>query len=56
MAGMCSKPDEKYKGCARWKFDWVHEQRAFMEYIYYDFNRPDDIRVSLRFSFQWFRW
>lgn len=39
-------PEEKrYKGCARWKLDWAHEQAAFGNYIRYDFNKPDDFRV-----------
>jgi hypothetical protein len=42
-------PSEKvYKGCARWKGEWSHEQRAFSEYIRYDFNPfGDNIVVSL---------
>jgi hypothetical protein len=32
-------PDEKrYPGCGQWKDQWAHEQRAFSEYIRYDFN------------------
>jgi hypothetical protein len=32
-------PEEKrYPGCALWKEEWSHEQRAFSEYIRYDFN------------------
>ena len=39
-------PSEKrYPGCARWKVDWAHEQAAFGNYLRYDFDRPDDIRV-----------
>ncbi|KAF1951810.1 hypothetical protein CC80DRAFT_519069 [Byssothecium circinans] len=34
-------PEEKrYKGCKTWAQSWSHEQRAFSEYIRYDFN-PD---------------
>lgn len=32
--------EKRYKGCAQWKENWSHEQRAFSEYIRYDFN-PD---------------
>ncbi|PVH92451.1 hypothetical protein DM02DRAFT_699918, partial [Periconia macrospinosa] len=32
-------PTEKqYEGCGFWKENWSHEQRAFSEYIRYDFN------------------
>lgn len=32
-------PDEKkYPGCAAWKETWSHEQKAFSEYIRYDYN------------------
>jgi hypothetical protein len=32
-------PDGKrYPGCGEWKDKWAHEQRAFAEYIRYDFN------------------
>lgn len=32
-------PEEKrYPGCGRWKEEWAHEQRAFSQYIRYDFN------------------
>ncbi|KAF2729832.1 hypothetical protein EJ04DRAFT_446366 [Polyplosphaeria fusca] len=37
--------DKKYKGCAHWKTDWAHEQAAFGNYVRYDYNRPDDIKV-----------
>ncbi|KAK4183009.1 hypothetical protein QBC35DRAFT_508937 [Podospora australis] len=32
--------EKRYKGCGDWKQKWSHEQRAFSEYIRYDFN-PD---------------
>ncbi|GAB1312579.1 Nucleotide-diphospho-sugar transferase domain-containing protein [Madurella fahalii] len=32
--------ETRYPGCAQWKDRWSHEQRAFSEYIRYDFN-PD---------------
>ena len=38
--------DERYEGCSNWKWKWAHEQRAFSEYIRYDFDRPEDIRVG----------
>lgn len=28
----------RYPGCGRWKETWSHEQRAFSEYIRYDYN------------------
>ncbi|KAH7383747.1 hypothetical protein BKA66DRAFT_417531 [Pyrenochaeta sp. MPI-SDFR-AT-0127] len=32
-------PDEKrYPGCGAWRETWSHEQKAFSEYIRYDFN------------------
>ncbi|KAH8912504.1 hypothetical protein BR93DRAFT_81816 [Coniochaeta sp. PMI_546] len=30
--------EERYPGCGHWKDHWSHEQRAFSEYIRYDFN------------------
>ncbi|EOA83305.1 uncharacterized protein SETTUDRAFT_94644, partial [Exserohilum turcica Et28A] len=30
--------ETRYKGCAEWKFNWSHEQRAFFEYLRYDYN------------------
>ena len=37
----------RYPGCGKWKFDWSHEQRAFSEYIRYDFNQDgNNIVVS----------
>ncbi|KAK4235611.1 hypothetical protein C8A03DRAFT_36534 [Achaetomium macrosporum] len=32
--------EKRYPGCGKWKRRWSHEQRAFSEYIRYDFN-PD---------------
>ncbi|KAF2714947.1 hypothetical protein K504DRAFT_421242 [Pleomassaria siparia CBS 279.74] len=32
--------ESRYPGCGQWKLKWSHEQRAFSEYIRYDFN-PD---------------
>jgi len=37
--------ETRYPGCARWKLDWAHEQAAFGNYLRYDFDRPNDIRV-----------
>ncbi|KAF2634780.1 hypothetical protein P280DRAFT_413090 [Massarina eburnea CBS 473.64] len=37
----------RYEGCARWKQEWSHEQRAFSEYIRYDFNPQDDNIVTI---------
>ena len=34
--------ETRYKGCAHWKTNWSHEQRAFSEYIRYDFNPQGD--------------
>lgn len=31
--------DRRYPGCAQWKEQWSHEQRAFSEYIRYDYNK-----------------
>ncbi|KAL2020107.1 hypothetical protein VTK56DRAFT_8911 [Thermocarpiscus australiensis] len=30
--------EKRYPGCGQWKTRWSHEQRAFSEYIRYDFN------------------
>jgi hypothetical protein len=30
--------EKKYPGCGNWKENWSHEQRAFSEYIRYDYN------------------
>jgi hypothetical protein len=38
--------DERYEGCSNWKWKWAHKQRAFSEYIRYDFDWPEDIRVG----------
>ncbi|KAF2114314.1 hypothetical protein BDV96DRAFT_494478 [Lophiotrema nucula] len=35
----------RYKGCAHWKLDWAHEQAAFGNYVRYEYNRPNDIKV-----------
>jgi hypothetical protein len=37
--------DKRYPGCSRWKLEMFHEQAAFGNYIRYDYDRPNDIRV-----------
>ncbi|KAF2194921.1 hypothetical protein K469DRAFT_383 [Zopfia rhizophila CBS 207.26] len=37
--------ESKYKGCAKWKLEWAHEQAAFGNYLRYDYDRPEDIKV-----------
>ncbi|KAK5168495.1 hypothetical protein LTR04_006622 [Oleoguttula sp. CCFEE 6159] len=39
--------DERYPGCSTWRHKWAHEQRAFAEYVRYEFDRPDDVKVSV---------
>jgi hypothetical protein len=39
--------ETRYPGCGRWKQEWSHEQRAFSEYIRYDFNRTPETIVSI---------
>lgn len=39
--------ETRYKGCSQWKYEWSHEQRAFSEYIRYDFNKTPETIVSL---------
>jgi hypothetical protein len=39
--------ETRYKGCAQWKTQWSHEQRAFSEYIRYDFNKTPETIVSI---------
>lgn len=42
-------PDEKrYPGCGKWKQSWSHEQRAFSNYIRYDYNATGNVVVSRR--------
>lgn len=36
---------ERYPGCEYWATHWSHEQRAFSEYIRYDFNPDNNIVV-----------
>lgn len=39
--------EKRYSGCGRWKEEWSHEQRAFSEYIRYDFNPAGDNIVEI---------
>ncbi|EGP89107.1 uncharacterized protein MYCGRDRAFT_92195 [Zymoseptoria tritici IPO323] len=39
--------ETRYEGCAHWKTEWSHEQRAFSEYIRYDFNPDGDNIVPI---------
>jgi hypothetical protein len=45
-------PEEKrWAGCARWKKEWSHEQRAFSEFVRYEFNPEGDNIVVCIFAF-----
>lgn len=44
--GNCTT-EVRYPGCARWKGEWSHEQRAFSEYIRYDFGRTPKTIVGI---------
>ena len=44
--GNCTT-EVRYPGCARWKGEWSHEQRAFSEYIRYDFGRTPGTIVGI---------
>lgn len=39
--------EEHYPGCARWKGEWSHEQRAFSEYVRYDFGKTPGTIVGI---------
>jgi hypothetical protein len=39
--------ETRYAGCAKWKGTWSHEQRAFSEYIRYDYNFTPETIVSI---------
>ncbi|KAF5848251.1 hypothetical protein GGP41_005630 [Bipolaris sorokiniana] len=39
--------ETRYKGCANWKTKWSHEQRAFSEYVRYDFNKTPETIVGI---------
>lgn len=44
--GNCTT-EVKYPGCARWKGEWSHEQRAFSEYIRYDYGKVPGTIVGI---------
>lgn len=39
--------EERWQGCARWKTEWSHEQRAFSEFVRYEFNPDGDNIVTI---------
>lgn len=39
---------ERWKDCGHWAQEWSHEQRAFSEYVRYDFNPDGNIVVSIQ--------
>ena len=39
--------ERRYAGCNRWAYEWSHEQRAFSEYIRYDFNHTAETIVGI---------
>ncbi|KAH7377621.1 hypothetical protein BKA66DRAFT_571945 [Pyrenochaeta sp. MPI-SDFR-AT-0127] len=39
--------ETRYPGCSRWAYEWSHEQRAFSEYIRYDFNITPETIVNI---------
>ena len=39
--------EKRYQGCGAWKEMWSHEQRAFSEYVRYDFN-PSGHNIVVR--------
>jgi hypothetical protein len=39
--------ETKYPGCSEWRYNWSHEQRAFSEYIRYDYNITPETIVSI---------
>ncbi|KAF2179505.1 hypothetical protein K469DRAFT_730618 [Zopfia rhizophila CBS 207.26] len=44
-AWMSCTDETRYPGCAQWKNEWSQEQRAFSEYIRYDFNPHNNIEI-----------
>ncbi|KAI8935874.1 hypothetical protein NX059_007389 [Plenodomus lindquistii] len=44
--GNCTT-EVRYPGCGHWKENWSHEQRAFSEYIRYDFDRTPQTIVGI---------
>ncbi|OCK73183.1 hypothetical protein K432DRAFT_13642 [Lepidopterella palustris CBS 459.81] len=43
-AWMNCTDEKRYPGCAEWKTAWAHEQRAFSDYIRYEFDREEDVK------------
>ncbi|KAF2662518.1 hypothetical protein K491DRAFT_585319, partial [Lophiostoma macrostomum CBS 122681] len=39
--------EERYRGCGRWREEWSHEQRAFSEYVRYEFGGDGAVVVSI---------
>ncbi|KAF1943292.1 hypothetical protein EJ02DRAFT_453387 [Clathrospora elynae] len=39
--------ETRYPGCSRWRYEWSHEQRAFSEYVRYDFNKTAETVISI---------
>ena len=37
----------RYGDCGKWAYEWSHEQRAFSEYIRYDYNETAETIVSI---------
>lgn len=37
--------ETRYANCSEWKFDFAHEQAAFRNYIRYNVDRPEHIKV-----------
>jgi hypothetical protein len=38
-----TEPNEFYKGCSEWAYNWAHEQAALRDYIRHKYDRPEDI-------------
>jgi hypothetical protein len=39
--------EKRYPGCGQWKQKWSHEQRAFSEYVRYDFNENPETIIAI---------
>lgn len=39
--------EKRYPGCGQWKQKWSHEQRAFSEYVRYDYNKDPENIVAI---------
>ncbi|KAM0269832.1 hypothetical protein ACHAQH_009642 [Verticillium albo-atrum] len=37
--------DAEYPGCSHWSYHWAHEQAAFGNYLRYDYNTSDQLRM-----------